>query len=82
MTCSTAKAYSCSEWQSGCKMVIWKTIAKKKVTLAMAKKLLSRGETGILKGFKSNKGSDFETNLKLINGKVEMDFSGKQEKRS
>ena len=73
----TAKAYSCSEWQSGCKMVIWKTIAKKKITQAMAKKLLSGGETGILKGFKSNSGNDFEANLKLINGKVEMDFSGK-----
>ena len=59
-------------------MVIWKTIAKKRITQAMAKKLLSGGETGILKGFKSNRGNDFEANLKLFNGKVEMDFSGKQ----
>ena len=45
-----------------------------KITLAMAKKLITKGETGILKGFKSKKGNDFEVNLKLIDGKVEMDF--------
>jgi DNA topoisomerase-3 len=71
----TAKAYSCSEWRSGCKMTIWKIIAHKKITVAMAKKLLSNGETGMLKGFKSTKGTEFEANLKLVEGKVEMDFS-------
>ena len=73
----TPKAYSCSEWRNGCKAVIWKTIAHKKITPAMAKKLLSKGETGILKGFKSTKGTDFEVNLKLVDGKVEMDFAGR-----
>ncbi len=72
----TAKAFSCSEWRNGCKVVIWKTIAHKSITLNMAKKLLSKGETGVLKGFKSTNGKDFEVNLKLKNGKVEMDFSG------
>ncbi|MCK9636407.1 MAG: DNA topoisomerase 3 [Methylobacter tundripaludum] len=71
----TAKAYSCSEWRNGCKMAIWKTVAHKKITAAMAKKLLSKGETGLLKGFKSGKGKEFEANLKLVEGKVEMDFS-------
>ena len=70
------KAYTCSEWRSGCKTVIWKTIANKNITVAMAKKLLSCGETGFLKGFKSSKGTEFNANLKLINGKVEMDFAG------
>ncbi len=73
----TVKAYSCSEWRNGCKMVIWKTVAHKKITVAMAKKLLSNGETGLLKGFKSGKGAEFEANLKLVEGKVEMDFSGR-----
>jgi DNA topoisomerase-3 len=73
----TAKAYSCSEWRNGCKAVIWKTIARKKITLALAKKLLTQGETGVLKGFKSSKGTDFDVNLKLIEGKVEMDFAGR-----
>ncbi|MFZ2404890.1 MAG: DNA topoisomerase 3 [Methylobacter sp.] len=73
----TAKAYSCSEWRSGCKMAIWKTVAHKKITAAMARKLLSNGETGLLKGFKSGKGTEFEANLKLVEGKVEMEFSGR-----
>ncbi|TAK61882.1 topoisomerase C-terminal repeat-containing protein, partial [Methylobacter sp.] len=73
----TPKAYSCSEWRNGCKMAIWKTVAHKKITAAMAKKMLSNGETGILKGFKSAKGSEFEASLKLVDGKVEMDFSGR-----
>jgi DNA topoisomerase-3 len=74
----TAKAYSCSEWRNGCKMTIWKTVAHKKITAAMAKKLLSKGETGMLKGFKSGKGTEFEANLKLVDGKVEMAFGGRQ----
>ncbi len=73
----TAKAYSCSEWRSGCKMTIWKTVAHKKITIAMAKKLLDNGETGVLKGFKSAKGTEFEANLKLVDGKIELDFAGR-----
>ena len=73
----TGKAYSCSEWRNGCKAVIWKTIAHKKISSGMARKLLSKGETGVLKGFKSTKGADFEANLKLVDGKVEMDFAGR-----
>jgi DNA topoisomerase-3 len=71
----TAKAYGCSEWRNGCKMVIWKTIAHQQITIALAKKLLTSGETGILTGFKSSKETAFSANLKLVNGKVEMDFS-------
>ncbi|MCX7097224.1 MAG: DNA topoisomerase 3 [Methylococcales bacterium] len=73
----TPKAYSCSEWRNGCKAVIWKTIAHKKISPSMAKKLLGKGETGVLKGFKSAKGTEFEANLKLVDGKVELDFSGR-----
>jgi DNA topoisomerase III len=71
----TPKAYSCSEWRNGCKMTIWKTVAHKKITVAMAKKLLNNGETGMLKGFKSGKGVTFEANLKLVGGKIEMVFT-------
>jgi len=70
----TAKAYSCSEWHNGCKMVIWKTIAQLPIPIELAKILLTTGETGILTGFQSSKGSEFAANLKLVNGKVEMDF--------
>jgi DNA topoisomerase-3 len=71
----TAKAYSCSEWRNGCKMVIWKTIAQQPITLVLAKKLLTNGETGVLTGFKSTKDTEFSANLKLVNGKVDMDFA-------
>ena len=70
----TQKAFGCSEWRNGCKLVIWKTIAHKKISVAMAKKLLSDGETSVLKGFKSSKGVTFAAKLKLVAGKVEMDF--------
>lgn len=73
----TSKAYSCSEWRNGCKAVIWKTIAHKKITPAIAKKLLSKGKTGVLKGFKSAKGTEFEACLTLVEGKVEMDYAGR-----
>jgi DNA topoisomerase-3 len=71
----TSKAYSCSEWRNGCKAVIWKVIAHKTITEALALKLLNEGETGLLKGFKSTKDTVFDANLKLVNGKVEMDFN-------
>ena len=75
----TAKAYSCSEWKNGCGFVIWKTIAGKDITLAMAKKLINKGETGVLKGFTSKAGKSFDVNLKLVNGKVVMDFDTPKE---
>ena len=71
----TSKAYGCSEWRNGCKFVIWKTIAHKKISVAMVKKLLSKGETGVLTGFKSSKGVAFAAKLKLVAGKVELAFS-------
>jgi DNA topoisomerase-3 len=70
----TAKAYSCSEWQNGCEMVIWKTIAHKNISKSLAKKLLLEGETGVLTGFKSKKDTEFAANLKLVQGRVVMEF--------
>lgn len=69
------KAYGCSEWRNGCPLVIWKTIAHKKITPSLAKKLLLNGETGVLQGFKSAQGKPFAARLKLVAGKVEMEFA-------
>ncbi len=71
----TAKAYSCSRWRDGCGLTIWKTIAGKRITAAMAKKLIRDGQTTTLKGFKSKAGKRFEAKLKLNDGKAEFDFS-------
>lgn len=71
----TAKAYSCSRWRDGCGLTIWKTIAGKRITAAMAKRLIRDGQTTSLKGFKSKAGKRFEAKLKLNGGKAEFDFS-------
>lgn len=68
------KAYGCSNWRSGCTFVIWKSIAKKKISTAMAKTLLEKGETKVLKGFKSKAGKTFDAKLKLVNSEVKFDF--------
>ena len=69
------KSYSCSGWKQGCTFVIWKTIAGKRINVRTAKTLLAKGQTGQLKGFKSKAGKLFEARLKLVDGKVQLDFS-------
>jgi DNA topoisomerase-3 len=69
------KSYSCSGWKQGCKFVIWKKIAGKRISGPMAKTLLAKGQTKQLKGFKSKAGKPFEARLKLVDGKVQLDFS-------
>ena len=69
------RSYSCSGWKQGCKFVIWKTIAGKKISIGMAKTLLTKGQTKQLKGFKSKNGKPFEARLKLVDDEVRLDFS-------
>ncbi len=68
------KSYSCSRWQDGCPMTIWKTIAGKRITASMAKTMLHSGKTGVLKGFKTKAGKTFNARLKLVEGNVELEF--------
>lgn len=73
------KGYGCSGWKDGCKFVIWKEIAGKKITETQAKALLTKGKTVRLKGFKSKSGKKFDAALKLSSdGKVEFDFGGRE----
>lgn len=52
-----AKAYGCTGYkESGCKFVIWKTIAGKAVTKQQAQQLLTKGSTSQLKSFTGKKG--------------------------
>jgi DNA topoisomerase-3 len=69
------KSYSCSGWKQGCKFVIWKKIAGKRISGPTAKTLLTKGQTRQLKGFKSKAGKPFEARLKLVDGAVQLDFS-------
>lgn len=68
------RGYGCSGWRNGCKFVIWKTIAGKKVSVTTAKALLKKGVSPVLKGFKSKSGSPFDARLKLDNGTVRFEF--------
>ncbi|WP_071549710.1 DNA topoisomerase III [Neomoorella thermoacetica] len=71
------KGYGCSGWKEGCKFVIWKEIAGKKITAGQAKELLQKGRTGVIKGFKSRAGKEFEAILVLKeDGKLEFEFEG------
>lgn len=57
--------WGCSEYKSGCKFSISGTIAGKKITDSQIKKLIAKGSTGVIKGFKSNKGDFFPAEIIL-----------------
>ena len=71
----TKWGYGCSNYTSqNCKFAISGTICGKKITESIAKKLLEKGTSGKLSGFKSKAGKSFSMTLNLIDGKVEFDF--------
>ncbi len=72
------KSYSCHGYQAGCKFVIWKEIAGKKISIAQAKTLLLKKKTREIKGFKSKTGKEFAAILTLgQDGKVNFEFQNK-----
>ena len=69
------KGFGCTHWKDlGCKFVIWKEIAKKAISVKMAKSLLKDGKTAVLKGFKNKAGNPFDAALTLKEGSVVFDF--------
>jgi DNA topoisomerase-3 len=68
------KGYGCANWREGCKFIIWKTIAKKEISLDLAQELLKNGETNPIEGFLSKAGKPFSAKLKLINSEVKFAF--------
>ncbi len=72
------KAYGCSNWRSedgGCRFVIWKTIAKKVITEAQAKKIIA-GEKVPVKGLTSRAGKKFGAYLKYDKDQRKVVFDG------
>lgn len=65
--------YGCSGYKEGCKFSISGKIARKKLSEAQVKRLLEKGETTKLKGFKSKAGKPFAAALALNRetGKIE-----------
>jgi DNA topoisomerase-3 len=68
------KSYGCSAWRQGCRFAIWKTIAGKAIGARTAAALLKRGQSPLLRGFRSKAGKPFEARLKLEGGEVRFDF--------
>ena len=71
-----SKAVYCSCWNQKppCSFSVWKTIAGKNLTELQIKRLIEKGQTGILKGFRSKQKKSFSANLILKNGKIEFQF--------
>lgn len=70
----SAKGYGCSGYKQGCKFMIWKEIAGKKITEKQARDLLQKGKTALIKGFKTKAGKRFNAVLILEDGKVKFVF--------
>ena len=68
------KGFGCSQWKQGCKFVIWKTIAGKKISTTQVKTIIEKGKSSRLKGFTSKAGNKFEATLKLAETGVEFEF--------
>lgn len=72
------KNYWCTAYKEGCDFKIWLQIAGKKLTDNQVKLLLTKGKTGLLKGFISKSGNPFDAVLKLDeNGKISFEFEKK-----
>ncbi|MCL2549027.1 MAG: DNA topoisomerase, partial [Symbiobacteriaceae bacterium] len=72
-----SKAYYCSRWKGDppCALHVWKTTAGKTLTPLQVQRLLHKGSTGVLKGFRSKQGKPFSANLILDQGKVSFSFA-------
>lgn len=81
------KGYGCKNWKDadgGCKFMIWKTIAHKKIPKKAIVQLLRKGTTDLIIGFKSKEGKPFSSRLKLSKtdsgpSKVVFDFAAARE---
>jgi len=57
---ANSKAYSCVE---RCGFVVWRSIASKAISEAQVTKLLEKGKTDKIKGFKGKAGKEFDAVL-------------------
>ncbi len=62
------KGYGCQNWKEqdgGCKFVVWKTIAKKRIPKKAVRQLLKTGKSDVIQNMKSKTGKPFSARLKL-----------------
>ena len=70
------KGFGCTQYKQGCKFVIWKNSFGKKLSEAMIKTLITKGQTNKLK-FKSKAGHQYEAKIVLKDkntGELELEF--------
>jgi DNA topoisomerase-3 len=68
--------WGCTNYKNGCKFTVNAVIAGKKLTDAQVKKLITKGQTSVIKGFKSKAGKSFDAALAVDeNFKVVFVFS-------
>ncbi len=72
--------YSCVSDREECDFIIWKEIAKKKISKTQVKKMLKTGKSDLIKGFTSREGNKFDTYLTLKDGKVIFDFPSDEDR--
>lgn len=71
----TKKGYTCSGHKDDtCHLTIWDTVAGKKLTDTQMKNLITKGDSGMIKGFHSKAGKEFDARLVLKDGKTEFVF--------
>lgn len=73
------KGYGCSN--KDCDFIIWKTVASKKITEKNAKDLLVKGETSLIRNFKSKTGKPFNAYLVMKDNKMEFKFENSFSKK-
>lgn len=66
--------YGCSNYKNGCEFSVNKKFAGKTLPESQVKKLLEKGTTDEIKGFKSKEGKEFSAKLKVDEGKVTFAF--------
>jgi DNA topoisomerase-3 len=71
------RGYGCVRWREGCRFVVWKEIAQRKIPLTMVRVLLRDGVTPFIQKFKRRQdGKRFDARLKLEEGgRVGFDFT-------
>lgn len=71
------KSYSCSRWKEGCKFSVWKVMGSKKISSTQVKKIMAKGKSDEITGFKGKNGKVFSAFLVMgPDQKIQFEFKG------
>lgn len=66
--------YGCTGYRAGCKQTFPGIYLKKELTATQIKRLCTDGETNVIKGFITNDGKELDAKLKLVDGKISVEY--------